>query len=432
MKVGLISLGCAKNQVDSEQMLYMLRQAGHLIVNDEKQAQVLIVNTCGFIDSAKEESIDAILGAARMKEEGVCQRLLVTGCLAQRYGKTLLEEIPEIDGLLGVEQYAQFPRLFEETLAGKRPMETGRDERPFECGRVLITPSSTAYVRIGEGCSNRCSFCAIPLIRGRYRSRGADAILDEMKRLAAGGAQEQILIAQDTSCWGRDLGEKEGLAGLLRRAGEVEGLRWLRVLYLYAADVDKALIDAMAETPHFCRYLDIPLQHASPRLLKSMRRRGDIRALEETLAYAREKGFALRTTFIVGYPGETEEDFEQLMDFTRRAAFDRMGAFIYSPEEDTPAAALGDPVEEETARLRLDRLMRLQQEISLDRNRRRIGTRERVLVCEKQGTLLRCRSAWEAPDADGWILVRGEGEVGQWMDVDLTGADVYDLQGEKA
>ncbi len=432
MKVGLISLGCAKNQVDSEHMLYMLRKAGHQIVRDEKQAQVLIVNTCGFIDSAKEESIEAILNAARMKEEGVCSKVLVTGCLAQRYGKTLMEEIPEIDGLIGVEQYAGFPQFFEETLAGKRPMETGRNPRPFECGRVLTTPASTAYVRIGEGCNNRCSFCAIPLIRGGYRSRSAGAILEEMKGLAASGAQEQILIAQDTSCWGRDLGEKEGLAGLLKKTGAIGGIRWLRVLYLYAADVNKALIDAMAEIPNFCRYIDIPLQHASPRLLKSMRRRGDIRAIEDTLAYARERGFALRTTFIVGYPGETEEDFGELMDFTKRVAFDRMGAFVYSPEEDTAAAELPGRVDEAEAGERLDRLMRLQQEISLERNRLRIGTREKVLVCEKHGTLLRCRSAWEAPDADGWILVRGEGQVGQWLDVKLTGAEIYDMQGEKA
>ena len=430
MNVGLVSLGCAKNQVDSEHMLYMLRQAGHRIVSDEKQAEVLIVNTCGFIDSAKEESIEAILNAARMKEEGVCRKVLVTGCLAQRYGKTLMEEIPEIDGLLGVEKYAEFPRFFEETLQGKRPMETGRDERPFECGRILTTPAQTAYVRIGEGCDNRCGFCAIPLIRGRYRSRDAGAILDEMKRLAENGVEEQILIAQDTSCWGRDTGDREGLAGLIRRAGATEGLKWLRVLYLYAADVNEALIDTMAETPNFCRYIDIPLQHASPRILKSMRRRGDIRAIEKTLAYARARGFALRTTFITGFPGETEEDFEELMAFTARVAFDRMGAFVYSPEEDTPAAELPGQVDQDTARDRLDRLMRLQQGISLERNRQRIGTRERVLVCEKQGTLLRCRSAWEAPDADGWILVRGTEEPGRWLDVTLTGAEIYDLQGE--
>ena len=311
MKVGLVSLGCAKNQVDSEHMLYMLREAGHRIVNDEKEAEVLIVNTCGFIDSAKEESIDAILRAASMKTEGRCRKVLVTGCLAQRYGRELMEEMPEIDGLLGVEKYAGFLRFFEESLAGKRPMETGRTGEIFECGRVLTTQSSTAYVRIGEGCDNRCAFCAIPLIRGRYRSRDREAILDEMRRLAADGVSEQILIAQDTSCYGRDRGEKDGLISLLRAADEIPGIRWLRVLYLYAADVDRAMIDAMAGVRHLCRYIDIPLQHASRRVLKSMRRRGDIGKIGDTLMYAREKGFCLRTTFIVGFPGETEEDFEE-------------------------------------------------------------------------------------------------------------------------
>ncbi len=429
MKVGLVSLGCAKNQVDSEHMLYMLREAGHEIVNQEKEAEAIIVNTCGFIDSAKEESIEAILNAARMKEEGRCRHLMVTGCLAQRYGKELMEEMPEIDGLLGVENYASFPRFFVDTVEGRRPFETRRTGENFECGRVLTTPKATAYVRIGEGCRNRCSFCAIPLIRGDYRSRPAANILDEMERLAKNGAREQILIAQDTSCWGRDLGEEGGLAGLLERANEIEGIDWLRVLYLYTADVNRALVDRLAAVPKFCRYLDVPLQHASPSVLRAMRRRGSIEKAEDALLYAREKGFALRTTFIVGFPGETDEDFERLCDFTRRVRFDRMGAFAYSAEEDTPAASFPDQVSEEVAKARLDELMRIQQEISLSRNKERIGEETRVLVCEKQGTLLRCRSAWEAPDADGWILVRGEKEVGDMIDVRITDAEIYDLVG---
>ncbi len=430
MKVGLVSLGCAKNQVDSEHMLYMLREAGHMIVTDEKEAEVLIVNTCGFIDSAKEESIDAILRAASMKTGGRCRKVLVTGCLAQRYGRELMAEIPEIDGLIGVEKYSGFLRFFEETLAGRRPMETGRTGEVFECGRILTTQSTTAYVRIGEGCDNRCAFCAIPLIRGRYRSRDREKILDEMRRLAAEGVSEQILIAQDTSCYGRDRGEKDGLVSLLRAADDIPGIRWLRVLYLYAADVDRAMIDAMAGVRHLCRYIDIPLQHASRHVLKSMRRRGDIDKIEDTLMYAREKGFCLRTTFIVGFPGETEEDFEELTAFAGRVRFDRMGAFVYSPEEDTPAAAFEGAVDEGTARDRLDRLMRLQQEISLERGRTRVGETARVLVCEKTGGVLRCRSAWEAPDADGWILVRGSAGVGDMLCVRITGADIYDLRGE--
>ena len=431
MKVGLISLGCAKNQVDSEQMLYMLREAGHQIVNDEKEAEALIVNTCGFIDSAKEESIEAILNAARMKTEGRCRRLIVTGCLAQRYGKTLMEEMPEIDGLLGVERYGSFIPFFEAVREGGRPADTARTGEMFECGRILTTQASTAYVRIGEGCANRCAFCAIPLIRGPYRSRPRDRVLGEMRALASQGVKEQILIAQDTSCYGRDTGDREGLAGLLKAAEDIPGLMWLRVLYLYAADVDRKLIDAMAENPRVCRYLDIPLQHASRRILKRMRRRGDIAAIEDTLNYAREKGFCLRTTFIVGFPGETDEDFEELEAFCRRVRFDRMGAFAYSAEEDTPAASMDGAVDGEKARERLDRLMRLQQRISLERGLTRVGQETDVMVCEREGSLLRCRSAWEAPDADGWIFVRGDAREGDVIRVRITGADIYDLQGEK-
>ena len=346
MKVGLIPLGCAKNQVDSEQMLFLLRQAGHETVNDASAAEAIIVNTCGFIDSAKEESIDAIFEAVRLKKEGACRRILVTGCLAQRYGRELMEQIPEIDGLIGVERYADFPRLFEETLQGRRPFDISRGGS-FACGRVLITPSFSAYVRIAEGCDNRCAYCAIPLIRGGYRSRPREDILTEMRQLASGGAREQILIAQDTSRYGRDRGEKRGLEALLREADAIPGIDFLRVLYLYPEDADEGLIDTMASLKHVCRYVDIPLQHAVPRLLKSMNRRGDIENISRVLAYARSRGFALRTTFIVGFPGETEADFLRLCDFVRETEFDRMGAFAYSAEEDTAAAGMPDQVEEE-------------------------------------------------------------------------------------
>ena len=428
MKVSMTALGCAKNQVDSERMLFMLREMGHEIT-DAQHAEAVIVNTCGFIDPAKEESIDAIFSAVKLKEKGV-KYVLVTGCLAQRYGKDLLQDIPEIDGIIGVEQYKNFPRLFTETVEGRKPFATARTGEAFECGRVLLTPGYTAYVRIAEGCDNRCTYCAIPLIRGGYRSIPMDSVLSEMRSLAAGGAREQILIAQDTSRYGRDRGIARGLPELLQKAGEIDGIDWLRVLYLYPDDVDKELIDAMASVKKMCRYVDIPLQHSVPSLLRAMNRRGDIARIEDTLSYAREKGFCLRTTMIVGFPGETDEDFDALCAFISRVQFDRLGAFAYSPEENTAAAAMPHQVPDDVKQRRLDTLMTLQAGISLKRNEGRVGTREQVLVCRKTGDRLFCRSAWEAPDADGWIIARGSAQPGEMITVKITRADTYDLYGE--
>lgn len=428
MKVGLLSLGCAKNQVDSEHMLYMLKEMGHTLVSDDKEAEVLIINTCGFIDSAKEEAIDAILSAVEMKETGKCKKVMVTGCLAQRYQEALLEDIPEIDALMGVEHYQDFPKAFQDMLAGEeKPVLTSRTQFPFECGRVLTTPPFTAYVRIGEGCDNRCHYCAIPLIRGNYRSRREESILEEMKLLASQGVREHIYIAQDTTRYGRDEGRKNGLSQLLKKGSAVPGVDWLRVLYLYPEDVTDELVDAMAKIPNFCRYLDVPLQHASPKMLKEMNRRGDIHKLEKILLRARKLGFCLRTTFIVGYPGETEEDFEELMDFTRRMEFDRMGAFAYSPEEDTVGGEREDQIDDEVKQQRLDRLMTLQADISLRRNQQRIGEEVTLLITEERKNGCVCRSPWEAPDADGLIFVHEKGKKGDMRRAVITGADTYDL-----
>ena len=428
MKVGMITLGCAKNQVDSERMLYMLREMGHEIA-DVSEAEAVIVNTCGFIDPAKEESIDAIFSVVKRKHENV-KTLLVTGCLAQRYGQALKEEIPEIDGIIGTEKYRDFKQIFTDTVAGKHPFDTGRTGETFSCGRVLLTPPFTSYVRIAEGCDNRCTYCAIPMIRGGYRSVPQDMVLSEMRTLAEGGAREQILIAQDTSRYGRDLGVKDGLPRLLEEAAKIPQIDWLRVLYLYPEDVDRALIDRLSGIEKFCKYVDIPLQHAVPRLLKAMNRRGDIDRIEDTLMYAREKGFCLRTTMIVGFPGETEQDFEELCSFTQRVQFDRLGAFAYSPEEGTPAAKMASAVEEKEKKRRLDRLMTLQSGISLSRGEKRAGTRETVLLCKESGGHMLCRSPWEAPDADGWVIVKGHGTPGDMRTVAITGADTYDLNGE--
>ena len=432
MRVGVVSLGCAKNRVDTEEMLSLLSQEGYELTEKAEDAEVLVVNTCGFITSAKEESIDAIFEMARYKETGKCRALVVTGCLAQRYGEDLMREIPQIDVLSGVTQYDTLAEAIGIALEkGERRMNTERKTAFLHCGRVLTTPKYTAYVRIGEGCDNRCAFCAIPLIRGRHHSRDMEDILGEMKGLSGQGVKEQILIAQDTTGWGRDLGP-ERLKDLMRRASlEVEGLEWLRVLYCYPDGTDKALIDEMAAHGNICRYLDLPLQHASKRILKAMRRRGDIDQVREVLLYARSLGFALRTTFIVGFPGETEEDFEELMAFCRDMRFDRMGAFTFSPEEDTAAALMDGQIPEEEKKRRLDLLMSQQAGISRERNEARVGTVCRVLVTGRQAGLYTGRSAWEAPDADGIIRFEATQALkpGDFIDVRLTKAEPYDLIG---
>ena len=432
MRVGVVSLGCAKNRVDTEEMLSLLSQEGYELTEKAEDAEVLVVNTCGFITSAKEESIDAIFEMAQYKQTGKCRALVVTGCLAQRYGEDLMREIPQIDVLSGVTQYDTLAEAIGIALEkGERRMNTERKTAFLHCGRVLTTPKYTAYVRIGEGCDNRCAFCAIPLIRGRHHSRDMEDILGEMKGLSGQGVKEQILIAQDTTGWGRDLGP-ERLKDLLRRAAlEVEGLEWLRVLYCYPDGTDKALIDEMAAHENICRYLDLPLQHASKRILKAMRRRGDIDQVREVLLYARSLGFALRTTFIVGFPGETEEDFEELMAFCRDMRFDRMGAFTFSPEEDTAAALMDGQIPEEEKKRRLDLLMSQQAGISRERNEARVGTVCRVLVTGRQAGLYTGRSAWEAPDADGIIRFEAKQALkpGDFVDVRLTKAEPYDLIG---
>ena len=432
MRVGVVSLGCAKNRVDTEEMLSLLSQEGYELTEKAEDAEVLVVNTCGFITSAKEESIDAIFEMAQYKETGKCRALVVTGCLAQRYGEDLMREIPQIDVLSGVTQYDTLAEAIGIALEkGERRMNTERKTAFLHCGRVLTTPKYTAYVRIGEGCDNRCAFCAIPLIRGRHHSRDMEDILGEMKGLSEQGVKEQILIAQDTTGWGRDLGP-ERLKDLMRRASlEVEGLEWLRVLYCYPDGTDKALIDEMAAHENICRYLDLPLQHASKRILKAMRRRGDIDQVREVLCYARSLGFALRTTFIVGFPGETEEDFEELMAFCRDMRFDRMGAFTFSPEEDTAAALMDGQIPEEEKKRRLDLLMSQQAGISRERNEARVGTVCRVLVTGRQAGLYTGRSAWEAPDADGIIRFEAKQALkpGDFVDVRLTKAEPYDLIG---
>lgn len=433
LKVGMISLGCNKNRVDSELALGLLQDKGYTFTGDPAQADVLMVNTCGFIESAKEESIDAILEMAEYKKTGRCKVLVVTGCLAQRYEQSLLEEIPEIDLLMGVNQYEQLPDAIDKALAGKRQSLCQEKFDFLEHDRVLTTPAYTAYTRIGDGCNNRCTFCAIPLIRGHYRSRDEQAVLAEIQRLARQGVKEHILVAQDTTRYGTDWQEHTALPELMEKAAAIDGVDWLRVLYCYPDETDQRLLDTMAKHDNICKYLDLPIQHINDTVLRRMHRRGDSSDIRRCLKLARERGFALRTSIIVGFPGETEEQFQELLDFLQEAEFDRLGAFAYSAEEDTPAARMPDQIPEEVKQERLDRLMTLQAGISLKRNQLRLGSVEKVLVTDvsEDGFILG-RSQFEAPETDGEIVftAKKQPRIGSFVNVKITKADTYDLMGE--
>jgi ribosomal protein S12 methylthiotransferase len=430
--VAVVSLGCVKNRVDTELMLGILEKNGFAVTADERQADVLIVNTCGFIEPAKEESIDTLLSLAQYKETGRLRLLVATGCLTQRYEAELLRELPEVDLLLGVNQYERLPQAIMEAFQGKRASYCADDRHILTGGRVLTTPPYTAYVRIAEGCDNRCSYCAIPLIRGGFRSRPMDGVLAEIGTLAESGVREHILIAQDTTRFGMDTHGRSLLPDLLERAAAIEGVRWLRVLYCYPDEADERLLDTMAARENICRYLDLPLQHAHPDILKRMNRRGDIGGIKAFLRKARAMGFTLRTTMIVGFPGETDAHFRTLMSFVREMEFDRLGAFTFSPEEDTPAASMPGQVPDEVKAARLDELMTAQREISRGRSRLRIGQTATALIEEigADGAAV-ARTDREAPDADGVCRLTGARGLtpGAFVSVRITGADAYDISG---
>ena len=424
----MISLGCAKNRVDSENLLGRLKAAGHEFVDDPAQADAIFVNTCGFIEDAKQESIDAILEMAAARKKGA--KLLVTGCLAQRYSDALMEEIPEIDGLLGVKDYDKALSLLDSDI---RESYTSGTERFPDGERILTTPPYSAFVKISDGCDNRCSYCAIPQIRGRYLSRPYEEIVDECERLAEGGVTEITLIAQDTSRYGNDIYGKTRMSELLRRVAAIEKVKWVRVLYCYPDTTDDELLETIAHTPKVCAYLDLPLQHINDRLLKKMNRRGSSDWIKSRIEKCRQLGVTLRTTMIVGFPGETEEEFQELMDFVRWARFDRLGAFAYSPEEDTPAAAMPDQIDQETKYRRLDQLMMLQQEISMEINESRVGE-ECTVLCEGwEDGLYYGRSPKEAPESDGNIRFTAQREIqpGEYVKVKILSAEAYDLYGEE-
>ncbi len=439
--VGVISLGCAKNQVDTELMLGTLQEAGYTIVQDPACAEVLIVNTCAFIESAREEAIQTILEMAeyKNKEVGRCHVLIVAGCLAERYTKEICEELPEVDGLVGINHCDAIAKVVELCLqGGSLPVVQVSDDYGvsyMEGARVLTTPSGSAYLKIAEGCDNRCSYCAIPLIRGGFRSRPMEGILAEAKKLALQGVREINLIAQDTTRYGTDLYGRPMLAALMEALDDIEGIQWIRVLYLYPDEMAEDLLLAMSRCKKFVHYLDLPLQHINNRILKGMNRRGTKEEICNVLRRFRTlfPDCVMRTSFIVGFPGETEEDFEELYDFVQEFEFDRVGVFCYSPEEGTDASHMPDQVPEEVKEARRSRLMELAQRISLRKNQERVGRKVDVLTesVSTDGIFYVGRSYAEAPDVDGKVYFTSEEPLkpGDFVSVRILIGEEYDVTG---
>ncbi|HHW13529.1 MAG TPA: 30S ribosomal protein S12 methylthiotransferase RimO [Firmicutes bacterium] len=432
MRVAIASLGCAKNLVDTELILGRLGEAGYSVTDDPGEADVLIVNTCGFIRAAKEESLETVFSLAEAKGHGRCRALVLAGCLAQRYGEELWRELPEVDAVVGTGEYDRLPEILERVRAGERVLAVGEaGYLPEEGTRLLTTGPATAYVKIAEGCDHRCAFCAIPLMRGRYRSRSLEAVVREAEALVAGGTREVILVAQDTTAYGHDRYGQLKLAELLQRLSQIDGLVWLRFLYGHPSHITEELLAVMAREPKVVKYLDVPLQHASAAVLRRMGRPGNGDEFLKLLAWARAAvpGLVLRSTFIVGFPGETEDDFEELLDFLRAARLDHAGFFAYSPEEGTAAVRLRGRVPSVVVEARLSRAVRLQRRISAERQRERRGGRELVLVEGTRPGAVEGRSAREAPEVDGRVVLRGQAPAGSlvWARIERTTA--YDAFG---
>ncbi len=437
-KVHLSSLGCPKNQVDAEVMLGKLVAEGYEVTLDPAEADVLIVNTCSFIQPAKEESIETVLEMAEHKRAQA--KLVVTGCLAERYGKDLAPEMPEVDAFVGTGDFLRLDSVLRDLgkAPGGSPMTYVGAQHVLpdaKVPRILSGQSYSAYLKISEGCNHRCAFCIIPKIRGRHESRGLDDLVVEARNLAAGGVRELNLIAQDLTAYGRDLPERASLADLLRRLARVDGVDWIRLLYCYPNYVSNELLDAIAEEPKVCRYVDMPLQHGSDRMLRAMRRERSADSLRELVERirARVPDVAIRSSFIVGFPGETDDDFEALCNFVREMGFDRVGAFRYSQEENTEAGRMSEQVEESVKESRWHRLMEIQRDISRRKNAAWVGRRVPVLACgeDDEGRTFG-RTATQAPDIDGVVFLDGEFQPGELADVTIHTTNDYDLFGARS
>ncbi len=437
--IGLVSLGCAKNQTDAETMLAILQDKGYGIVNEPDMADVIIVNTCGFIDSAKQESIDAILEMAEYKTDGICKLLIATGCLAERYANDILSELPEVDAVLGTGDYDRIAEIIlSAEESDKTPVITNNINRTPECElpRVLLTPPYSAYLKIADGCDNNCTYCAIPKIRGHFRSRAIADIIAEAHELAERGVKELILIAQDTTRYGTDIGAS--LASLLDELAKIDKIEWIRVHYYYTEAITKELIDTMAKHDKICNYIDMPIQHADNYILRRMARRTTVEEIEEKISYMRKtlKNCYIRTSIIVGFPGETDEHFNNLYEFVKRIRFDRMGVFTFSCEEGTAAADFDLQIDEEVKEERYNALMELQQGISLELNRAKIGSVIEVITegYDEDNYLFYGRSRGDSIDVDGKVYFGTEDEVapGDIIKVKILDASEYDLTGQRA
>lgn len=446
MKIGVVSLGCPKNLVDSETMLGLIHEENYEITNDPSEAEIIIVNTCGFIESAKEESINTILQMAEYKKSGSCKYIIVTGCLSQRYAEELFSELPEADAIAGVEVYDEIGSIIKRVMNGERFIMLERSKpdviytsKETFLPRILTTPSYTAYLKIAEGCDNCCSYCAIPKIRGPYRSKPMEQVLKEAKALADNGVKELIVVAQDTTRYGEDLpGGKLLLADLLKELNKIESLKWIRVMYCYPNNFTDELIETFASLDKVCKYVDLPLQHASNRLLTSMNRYDTREEVETLLAKLRKRipGIVIRTTFIVGFPGETDADFEELKEFVEQQRFENAGVFAYSQEEGTVAGAMPNQIPDEIKQERYHELMALQAQISEEIHKDTEGQTLEVLVegIEEDGSGLHYgRSYREAPDIDGLVFIENPGDIkpGCFVKVNILQGFTYESVGER-
>ncbi len=431
--VCLVSLGCPKNLVDSEVILGLLSREGYFITTDPSRADILIVNTCAFIEDSTKEAVETVLQLSGLKKEGRCRLLVVAGCLPQRYGEVLEKELREVDLFVGTGAFQKLPQLLSQKPKRKSFLPKSTFLYDEKTPRILSTPPFIAYLKIAEGCSNACTFCTVPKIRGRYRSRKSRSVLEEARRLADQGVQELILLAQDSTAYGRDLREETNLENLLKGLVKVGGLRWIRILYSYPkpGHFTDRLLELMAREDKICPYLDLPIQHVDDEILRRMGRRskgGEIRSLLKKIrAFLPE--VSLRTSLIVGFPGERESQFKALLDFVEETQFDHLGAFKYSPEEGTPASRLPHPVPERVKKERLSTLMQIQKKISLKKYQRMIGQRKVVLVesPQRERGVLRGRIQTQAPEIDGSVFLYGKAQPGDWVDARITQALPYDL-----
>ncbi|MBR3268883.1 MAG: 30S ribosomal protein S12 methylthiotransferase RimO [Oscillospiraceae bacterium] len=439
MNVSMISLGCSKNLVDSERMLHLLEAGGYTLTPDPEQAETVVVNTCGFIQAAKEEAIEQILELIQRKEAGTLKHIIVTGCLAERYQKEAAEQFPEVDAVIGIGDQTDICKVLDRVTKHDRVVQFApKCNMPLTGERVIATLPFFAYLKIAEGCSNGCTYCAIPAIRGKYRSVPQEDVLAEAKSLAASGVTELVVIAQDTTRYGEDLYGRPMLPELLSRLCEIGGIRWIRVLYCYPERISDELIDVIAKEPKIVKYLDIPIQHCNAEILRRMRRTGDRESLRSLIAKLRERipGVTIRTTLLVGFPGETEEQFNELADFVQEIRFDRMGCFAYSEEENTVAARMPDQVDETVRVHRAELLMEQQMSVAAELNLARVHSETEAVIegFDAESDSWIARTPAEAPDVDGRLYLPGTPEdglqTGQYVNVRITDAADYDLIGE--